>query len=136
MPLTRLELEEREVGRWVAEIEIGGVAAKFKALNGTSFEEIWDAVRNAYYTDRPNEKPAAGEVVREPRPHDREHGHIRAPIGSEEFNERTKEIAAEYESVPVLGEKAPVQSRKPGWPKGRPRKPAVSDEPPGDDSNL
>jgi hypothetical protein len=55
MPLTRIEIEQIEQTRWVAEVEVGGMTARRITVRGGSFEEIMIGVEDAYraYAPKP-----------------------------------------------------------------------------------
>jgi hypothetical protein len=58
MPLTRIEIEQIEQTRWVAEVEVGGMTARRVTVRGGSFEEIMIGVEDAYRAHVPVRKPA------------------------------------------------------------------------------
>jgi hypothetical protein len=55
MPLTRIEIEQIEHTRWVAEVEVGGMTARRVVVRGGSFEEILIGIEDAWraYTPKP-----------------------------------------------------------------------------------
>lgn len=61
MPLSRIEIEQVEASRWVAEIEAGGKPGgpPFKRLNlaAQSFLDIMAAVFAVYFAQVPEDKP-------------------------------------------------------------------------------
>lgn len=64
MPLSRIEIEQVDYNRWVAEVEVGGLMAKRFNASGTTFPEIIERVQAIYYEARPSEEP--GWVKPEP----------------------------------------------------------------------
>ena len=60
MPLSECYIEQtnRNPDRWVGRAKISGSSNYVINVLGSSFEEAWVAVREAYYSKRPDERPA------------------------------------------------------------------------------
>jgi len=73
MPLSRIEIVQTAIDRWVAEVEVGGSIARRTIVRGSSFEEVLISVEDAYRALTPRstpsvesaktEKPAAHQVL-------------------------------------------------------------------------
>lgn len=58
MPRCRIEIEELEPKRWVAEVEIGGsTARRLPPVRAQGFAQMLEAIAEAYYTHMPQERP-------------------------------------------------------------------------------
>lgn len=69
MPTTRIEIEQVENSRWVAEVEVGGLAVRRSNEAGSSFADIIAAVQESYYEQRPDERPEPKlEAALKPKP--------------------------------------------------------------------
>jgi hypothetical protein len=65
MSFALIEIAQHEATRWVAHVEIGGLVARRKQLNGATFDEMIELVRQAYAEMMP--KPVAPVQVIGPR---------------------------------------------------------------------
>lgn len=48
MSLARIEIQQHEFAKWVAEVEVGGLVARREVVRGSSFEEIMIAIEDQY----------------------------------------------------------------------------------------
>jgi len=66
MPLARIEIEQIEATRWVAEVEIGGFMSKRTRVTGDDYQGIMGAVIEAYdgllSQQMPRPKPESAAV--------------------------------------------------------------------------
>jgi hypothetical protein len=66
MPLGRIEIEEVGAGRWIAEVEAGGTAARRDVVRAETIEGIIDAAYARYREFVPEDRVPAPAVVSAP----------------------------------------------------------------------
>jgi len=71
MPLARIEIEQVEADRWVAEVEAGGQPGappfRRRTVSAQTPAAILAAVAAVYYEQAPAAAPAAAPAVEQPR---------------------------------------------------------------------
>ena len=73
MPTTRIEIEELELSRWVAEVELGGLSARRVNVAANSFYDLMNSIAQVFYENRPEANPKFGQEPKvkasaEPKP--------------------------------------------------------------------